>query len=107
MFNLHHKVSERRIKEQDVIFLPELMMRWSYLYYIKIIKEINSKRLTPYVVKGADLVITPDTSIVHIASALNKANISVYPPKGGKYGVDHLVWAPKTKETKVIKTNKL
>jgi len=35
MFNLHHKVSERRIKEQDVIFLPELMMRWSYLYYIK------------------------------------------------------------------------
>ena len=53
MFNLHHKVSERRIKEQDVIFLPELMMRWSYLYYIKIIKEINSKRLTPYVVNRA------------------------------------------------------
>lgn len=28
-------------------------MRWSYLYYIKIIKEINSKRLTPYVVNRA------------------------------------------------------
>lgn len=55
-----------------------------------------------YLIKMSDLVITPDTSIVHIASALNKVNISVYPPKGGKYGVDHLVWAPKTKETKVI-----
>lgn len=55
-----------------------------------------------YLIKNSDLVITPDTSVVHIASALNKANISVYPPRGGKYGVDHLVWAPKTKETKVI-----
>lgn len=65
-------------------------------------KNIETIQDSVYLIKGADLVITPDTSIVHIASALNKANISVYPPKGGKYGVDHLVWAPKTKETKVI-----
>ena len=50
----------------------------------------------------SDLVITPDTSIVHIASALNKRNISVYPPNGGNYGVDHIVWAPLTKGTNVI-----
>lgn len=55
-----------------------------------------------YLIKNSDLVITPDTSVVHIASALNKANISVYPPRGGKYGVDHLVWAPKTEETQII-----
>lgn len=65
-------------------------------------EKIETIQDTAYLIKRSDLVITPDTSIVHIASALNKNNISVYPPKGGKYGVDHLVWAPKTKETRVI-----
>ncbi|MDH6456550.1 ADP-heptose:LPS heptosyltransferase [Fusobacterium sp. PH5-7] len=65
-------------------------------------KNIETIQDTAYLIKKSDLVITPDTSIVHLASALNKNNISVYPPKGGKYGVDHLVWAPKTKDTRVI-----
>ncbi|MDX8335921.1 glycosyltransferase family 9 protein [Candidatus Cetobacterium colombiensis] len=46
------------------------------------------------IIKNSDGVITPDTSIVHIASAFNKKIISIYPPNGGKYGVDHLVWGP-------------
>lgn len=65
-------------------------------------KNIETIQDTAYLIKKSDLVITPDTSIVHLASALNKNNISVYPPRGGKYGVDHLVWAPKTKDTRVI-----
>ena len=57
---------------------------------------------TTLLIKKSDYVVSPDTSIVHIASALNKKMITVYPPKGGKYGVDHLVWAPKSEYNKVI-----
>ena len=57
---------------------------------------------TTLLIKKSDYVVSPDTSIVHIASALNKKMITVYPPKGGKYGVDHLVWAPKSDYNKVI-----
>lgn len=54
------------------------------------------------IIKGSDGVITPDTSIVHIASAFNKKIISVYPPRGGKYKVDHLVWGPLNLENKML-----
>ena len=65
-------------------------------------KKIESILNTAILIKKSDYVISPDTSIVHIASAFNKKMITVYPPKGGKYGVDHLVWAPKSKYNKVI-----
>ena len=57
---------------------------------------------TTLLIKKSDYVVSPDTSIVHIASALNKKMITVYPPNGGKYGVDHLVWAPKSEYSRVI-----
>ena len=64
--------------------------------------KIESILDTAILIKKSDYVISPDTSIVHIASALNKKMITVYPPKGGKYGVDHLVWAPKSEYSRVI-----
>ncbi|MGL5278833.1 MAG: glycosyltransferase family 9 protein [Cetobacterium sp.] len=54
------------------------------------------------IIKNSSLVITPDTSIVHIASAFNKKIIAVYPPNGGKVGVDHLVWGPLDPENKIL-----
>ena len=65
-------------------------------------QKIESILDTAILIKESDYVISPDTSIVHIASALNKKMITVYPPKGGKYGVDHLVWAPKSEYSRVI-----
>ena len=65
-------------------------------------QKIESILDTAILIKESDYVISPDTSIVHIASALNKKMITVYPPKGGKYGVDHLVWAPKSEYNRVI-----
>ena len=65
-------------------------------------KKIESILNTAILIKKSDYVISPDTSIVHIASAFNKKMITVYPPKGGKYGVDHLVWAPKSEYSRVI-----
>ncbi|ALF21256.1 glycosyltransferase family 9 protein [Fusobacterium animalis] len=70
--------------------------------YVYIPKEIESILDTAILIKKSDYVISPDTSIVHIASAFNKKMITVYPPKGGKYGVDHLVWAPKSEYNRVI-----
>ena len=65
-------------------------------------KKIESILNTTILIKKSDYVISPDTSIVHIASAFNKKMITVYPPKGGKYGVDHFVWAPKSEYSRVI-----
>ena len=65
-------------------------------------QKIESILDTAILIKKSDYIISPDTSIVHIASAFNKKMITVYPPKGGKYGVDHLVWAPKSEYSKVI-----
>ena len=70
--------------------------------YVYIPKKIESILNTAILIKKSDYVISPDTSIVHIASAFNKKMITVYPPKGGKYGVDHLVWAPKSEYSRVI-----
>ena len=70
--------------------------------YVYIPKKIESILDTAILIKKSNYVISPDTSIVHIASAFNKKMIIVYPPKGGKYGVDHLVWAPKSEYSRVI-----
>ena len=70
--------------------------------YVYIPKKIESILDTAILIKKSDYVISPDTSIVHIAGAFNKKMITVYPPKGGKYGVDHLVWAPKSEYSRVI-----
>lgn len=77
----------------------EGLRKYENVYIPKNIESIND---SIFLISKAKLVITPDTSIVHIASALGKSNISVYPPNGGKFGVDHLVWAPKSKGTNVI-----
>ncbi len=69
------------------------------LYIPQGIRSINH---TGAIIEGADLVITPDTSIVHVASALNKPMVCVYPPHGGIYGVDHEVWGPLNENARMI-----
>ena len=79
--------------------LEALEKKYTNVYIPKNITNILD---TALLIKESDYVITPDTSIVHIASAFNKKMITVYPPKGGKYGVDHFVWAPKSEYSRVI-----
>ena len=69
---------------------------------VKLAENIKSILDSAKIIKQSEGVITPDTSIVHIASVFNKKLISVYPPNGGKYGVDHLVWGPLDSENKMI-----
>lgn len=70
--------------------------------YVYLPPDIKTIQDSINIIEKADLVISPDTSIVHISSALNKKLICVYPPNGGKYGVDHLVWAPLGEKIKII-----
>ena len=83
-------------KYKELEFLEK---KYSNIY---IPKNIVSILDTTLLISASNYVVSPDTSIVHIASALNKKILTVYPPKGGKYGVDHLVWAPKSEYNKVI-----
>jgi len=69
------------------------------VYLPKGIKTINN---TASLIKNAEFLITPDTSIVHIGSAYKKDGVCIYPPKGGVYGVDHLVWGPTNDNFKMI-----
>ena len=85
-----------RDKYKELEFLEK---KYSNVY---IPKNIVSILDTTFLISISNYVISPDTSIVHIASALNKKILTVYPPKGGKYGVDHLVWATKSEYNKVI-----
>ena len=79
--------------------LETLEKKYTNVYIPKSITNILD---TALLIKESDFVISPDTSIVHIASTFNKNIIAVYPPNGGKFGVDHLVWAPNSDYTKVI-----
>jgi len=79
--------------------LETLEKKYTNIYIPKSITNILD---TALLIKESDFVISPDTSIVHIASTFNKNIIAVYPPNGGKYGVDHLVWAPNSDYTRVI-----
>ena len=79
--------------------LEALERKYTHIY---IPKNINNILDTALLIKESDFVLSPDTSIVHIASTFNKNIIAVYPPNGGKYGVDHLVWAPNSDYTRVI-----
>lgn len=113
-----HKSFSLETIEKILKFLKELKINVILLYYgdkyqeleafinnnsnLYLPKEIKSIKDSIYLIDKAEYVLSPDTSIVHIASALNKKGIFVYPPNGGKHGVDHLVWAPKTENTKII-----
>jgi ADP-heptose:LPS heptosyltransferase len=63
------------------------------------IKTINH---TASLIEKADYLITPDTSIVHIGTAYKKDGVCIYPPNGGVYGVDHLVWGPTNDNFRMI-----
>ena len=63
------------------------------------IKTINH---TASLIKKADFLITPDTSVVHLGVALKKDGVCIYPPNGGVYGVDHLVWGPTNDNFNII-----
>ena len=53
------------------------------------------------VIKESSMVVTPDTSIVHIATAFQKPTIAIY--REDKIGEDNItMWGPNSKKAKII-----
>ncbi|MDY4011906.1 MAG: glycosyltransferase family 9 protein [Fusobacterium gastrosuis] len=113
-----HKSFSTETLNEIIKFLAKIDIKVILIYYgdkykeLEALKEKNQNIYIPkyissiedsiYLISKANYVISPDTSIVHIASALNKKIVAVYPPKGGRFGVDHLVWAPKSINARII-----
>ena len=83
--------------------------------YIKILKflginNINSSYdvfssdylLKKLDLKGANLVVSPDTSIVHLARAFDKKMICIYRKELGKEDKNSILWGPNSEKAKVI-----
>ncbi|MGL6063956.1 MAG: glycosyltransferase family 9 protein [Fusobacteriaceae bacterium] len=64
-------------------------------------EDINSVLDSSLLIKYSDLVISPDTSIIHIARAFDKKIIGIY--RQEKAGENNFViWGPKTEKAKII-----
>lgn len=79
----------------------------------KIVENIGSKRIylnenirsildTASIIKTSDLVITPDTSIVHLGVALEKKMIAIYRSDEGSGELNSLVWGSNSIKVKQI-----
>ena len=115
-----HKHFNENTLDKIIKYLLEKKCKIIFIYYPKKYSELklflknyedetinlpeNIKTIldSSKIIEKGDIIITPDTSIVHIATALNKKIISVYPPKGGDNKVDHLVWGPLDIKNKMI-----
>ena len=58
-------------------------------------------------IKGADLVVSPDTSIVHLARAFDKKMICIYRKELGKEDKNSILWGPNSENAKVIFVEKI
>ena len=79
----------------------------------KIVEEIDSNRVylnenirsildTASIIKVSDLIITPDTSIVHLGVALDKKMVAIYRSDEGSGELNSLVWGANSFEVKQI-----
>ena len=68
------------------------------------VKVIETKGMSEVaeLIKGADLVVSPDTSIVHLGRAFNKKMICIYRKELGKEDKNSILWGPNSKRAKVI-----
>lgn len=92
-------------KENILIFIGEEKRKKEFE---KILKELGNNAIFPdlkdimetsYLISKADLVITPDTSIVHIAAAFKRKLIAIYRLDGkAENEINRYLWGPNYKE---------
>lgn len=106
---------QRRFSEETIIKILNLLKdnKVIILYHgdkYKFVKEIGDKYENVIIPEGiesildsavyisvADTVISPDTSIIHIADCFNKKIVGVYEHDGGILSAGHKVWGPREK----------
>ena len=68
------------------------------------VKIIETKGMSEVaeLIKGADLVVSPDTSIVHLGKAFDKKMICIYRKELGKEDKNSILWGPNSEKAKII-----
>ena len=68
------------------------------------VKVIETKGMSEVaeLIKESDLVVSPDTSIVHLARAFDKKMICIYRKELGKEDRNSVLWGPNSEKAKVI-----
>ena len=68
------------------------------------VKVIETKGMSEVaeLIKGADLIVSPDTSIVHLAKAFDKKMLCIYRKELGKEDKNSILWGPNSEKAKVI-----
>lgn len=100
------------LKEEDTavtfVYSPDRLVELK-----KIVEEINLERVylneniltildTASILKSCDLIITPDTSIVHLGVALDKKMAAIYRSDEGSGELNSLVWGANSIKVKQI-----
>lgn len=105
------KIIDVILKEKDrvVFVIGEKNRKDDILKVIKDYKEnvfypeYNSIRETAYLIKKCDFVVTPDTSIVHIAATFKKPMVAIYRlDMSEENNINKDLWAPNYKEATQI-----
>lgn len=97
-------------KEENVVFIiGEKNRKSEILDIVKLYSdrvkypELNGIMETAYLIKKSDCIITPDTSIVHIAAAFKKKLIAIYRmDNSNENQVNKELWAPNYEGAKQI-----
>jgi ADP-heptose:LPS heptosyltransferase len=100
------------LKKEDIavtfVYSPDKLVELK-----KIAEEIGSNRVylnekissvldTASIIKVSDLIITPDTSIVHLGVALDKQMVAIYRADEGTGELNSLVWGANSSKVKQI-----
>lgn len=106
------EIVERILKKEDTaitfVYSPDKLVELK-----KIVEEIGSKRVylnenissildTASIIKVSDLIITPDTSIVHLGVALDKQMAAIYRSDEGSEELNSVVWGANSVKVKQI-----
>jgi ADP-heptose:LPS heptosyltransferase len=106
------EIVELILKEKDTaitfVYSPDKLVKLK-----KILEEIDSERVylnenicsildTASIIKVSDLIITPDTSIVHLGVALDKKMVAIYRSDEGSGDLNSIVWGANSVKVKQI-----
>lgn len=123
VFNPYAASKHRSFNLENIIKISEIILKKGYENLVligtldhidelnKIKEKFDEKIIIPRtsgllevaeIIEKADLIITPDTSIVHLAATFNKKMICIYRREIGKEDKNSILWGPNYSNAKVV-----
>ena len=128
LFNPYAASKHRSFSSENIQKISKIILEQGYEYLILIASEEKIKELKKLdinkgnrvkvietkgisevaeLIKGANLVVSPDTSIVHLARGFSKKMICIYRKELGKEDKNSVLWGPNSENAKVIFVEKI